>query len=121
MGYYTVFRKSLIFSNFNSINMVMMTAERTIGDTNAAIGGKVCGANLNMAAAASGVAIAYLGLDRTFPLPSEVHYGLGGAAVATYCQTGFMRMPDPSSLMMPAMYGVVGGMAFAFIRPQLGI
>ena len=92
-----------------------------------AIDAQICSLdNLKYTASAAGAAVAYFGLDRLLPLPTEVHYGLAGLIIAAHCQNGLMAMPTMDELSSPMsmsaiVYGIVGGVAFTFIRPRLGI
>ena len=83
--------------------------------------------NLKYTTAAAGAAVSYFRLDRTISaLPREVHYGLAGLLVAAHCQTGLMSMPTMEEItsqksMSGIMYGVVGGLAFTYFAPRLGV
>jgi hypothetical protein len=98
----------------------MQTGSRTMAVAEVKMDGMMCGQNVMFAAAAAGAAIAYFGLDRTISvLPPEVHWGLGGLLVSTYCQTG-TRMPSVAQLtstssLTSMAYGVGGGFALGFI------
>ena len=100
----------------------MQTASRTIADTEVKLDGMMCGKNAMYATIAAGAAVAFLGLDRTISvLPREVHWGLGGLLVSTYCQSG-TSVPSVAQLtstssMWAMAYGVGGGMAMGFISP----
>jgi hypothetical protein len=105
----------------------MTSTSPTLASAEMKIDGMMCGKNLQMASAAAGAATHYFGLDRTISsLPPPVHWGLAGLMVATNCQSGLTTIPSVAQLtnktsMQCAMLGAVGGFAFMFIAPRLGL
>jgi hypothetical protein len=96
------------------------SVSQTIGASGAKIDGMMCGQNVMYASIAAGAAVAFLGLDNAISvLPREVHWGLAGLLVSTYCQSG-TSMPSQAQLTSTSSlysigYGLGGGFAIGFI------
>jgi hypothetical protein len=92
----------------------------TMAATEVKVDGMLCGQNAMYATIAAGAAVAFFGLDNAISvLPREVHWGLGGLLVSTYCQSG-TSMPSVAQLtstpsLWAMAYGVGGGFAMGFI------